>query len=167
MKPNEFLGVAFICLIFGMGACSSDAPVWQLTDLNVKNMNNEGEQPFVSDDSIRKEAYAIDILYVGWNLDNKADYSRIDFRNCKDTIVEQKIICNTDLNSEYAAGSDVTGLFRPLYGTFTGSSGSKRWHGGTFILKHIPNPGIHSFKVLVYLANGAIVEKNLKPVKLY
>jgi hypothetical protein len=167
MKAKFLFGLICVFLVISAISCKDDDPEWRLTTLSVKNMNNAGEQPFLSDDSIPKEAYAVDILYVGWNLDNKADYSRIDFKNCKDTVVAQKIICNTALDEKFTAGSDVTELFKPLYGMFTGNSSSNKWHGGTFILKYVPNRGVHSFKALVYLANGNIIEKSTKPVMLY
>ncbi|GAB6012913.1 hypothetical protein [Viscerimonas tarda] len=167
MKAKLLLGLSIVCFLTNALSCKDDDPMWRLTSIDVKNMNNEGEQPFASDDSIRKEAYAIDILYVGRNLDNMTDYSRIDFKNCKDTIIEQKILCNTNLDENYLAGSDVTKLFKPLYGRFAENSSELKWYGGTFILHHTPQPGIHSFRVCVYLGNGTIIEQNTRPVKLY
>ena len=167
MKLKMFLGLAIVFFLNTAMGCKEDDAIWKFFSMDIKNINNEGELPLISNDSIRKEAYALDILYMGKDVDSGMDYNRIDFVNCTDTIVEQIIFTNNDFDNEYAAGSNITEFFKPIYGSFNGGSDKKKWHGGTYILTRVPNPGIHSFKVCVYRSNGTFVEKNTTPVKLY
>lgn len=147
-------------------SCADEDPMWRIVDLDVKNMDNKNDQPFVSNDSIRKEAYALDILYLGKNIDNSMDYNRIDFKNCKDTIIDQRIICNNDFDIKHLSGSDITDFFKPIYGYYN-KYDTKILHGGTFVLTKYPQPGIHSFKIRVFRNNGTYIEKNTVPIKLY
>jgi len=118
--------------------------------VKIYNMNNEKEYPFLSDDPIRKEAYGIEIEYgvkktnhlsLSENVgsDEYEYYPSLDFFT---DIKDQKIFCNTNLNSDLPPGSDITRYFSIIRNGVNGSD-------SRYILRIIPDPGIHSFKVQI------------------
>ena len=166
MNLRIFLGLTLLFFLTNGMSCFDEDTEWRLVALNTRNVNNEGESYFISDDSIKRTAYAISIEYKGEGKKGYI-YNGTSLEKCKDTIVERRIICNNDFNSTLLAGSDVTDFFKPLYGEFTQNSKGKKLYGGVFVLLHTPRSGVHSFKVRMYRKDGTFVESDTTPIKLH
>lgn len=124
----------------------------ELSDIRVDNLNTEKNDICISCDSVVHDKYVLGIQYLG------VDQKRLPyFYYCQDTVIKQKIYCNTNLDDKFPAGTDVTRLFN--------LSPGKNYEGAKFALKHMPKPGIHSFKIRIYFADGSYIEKDTEPVR--
>lgn len=117
------------------------------------NLNNEGQDPVLSDDPIKKEAYVIGIERI--TDAQKEEYYYIP----NDTVESEKIYTLNNLNAQYPAGSDVTSLFVKMpYGS---------WSKYMYALRKEIEPGVHSFKIVLSCTNGNVFETSTTPINLY
>lgn len=124
-----------------------------LKSLEAFNVNNEGKEPFVTEDNIRKEAFMIGLSYVSDTAVDKYTY-------VIQPIKERKFYCTTDFNEEYPAGSDISSFF------MSAKYIPENLNEG-YVLLTIPSPGLHTFKMVFICEDGKIVECDTPPVNLY
>ncbi|MDU1889701.1 MAG: hypothetical protein E6767_03345 [Dysgonomonas sp.] len=157
LKTSLLLSIIFI-LCNGMSCDDGDeSDHGNLLGFQLVNLNNEGEAPFFSRGPIKKEAYAIGIIYF---IDRERKYDHLSFENVEYGATG-KIYCNTDFNHEYLAGSDISDIF--IHSEKTDSAGVD----ALFLLKEIPQAGNHSFKIVYTLKDGTIIESSTEPIELY
>jgi hypothetical protein len=148
-----------------MSCDEGDSERTSLLGLVAVNLNNEGENPTYTEDSIKKEAFVIGLIYM--TDGNKPSDTPIYFDNVPyESYINpkyEKIVCLTDFNDEYPAGFDVTNLFIRYENTKNKISGID----ALFVLTAVPSPGIHSFRISRTLDDGSEVRTETKPIKLY
>lgn len=136
-----------------------------LVGIELTNLDNTGEYPVIAKDSIKKEAYVIGLKYKVVTetepldtvyYDRNIHYNKnLDYYQYKDQI---QIYCNTDFNTEYTAGNNITKLFTI----------SKRYeYDKSIILRTAPQSGTHSFNIHYNLDSIGTIQENTKPIKLY
>lgn len=141
-----------------------DNPV-EMVDILAENLNFEGEEAFISDEPIRKEAFVIGVTYI---VEDTVDLGQQKYPRpiaYSDRIYKDftwKILCNSDFNNEYPAGSDVTKLFRVNTLNYYIPNEFK----SSLFLRGTPLEGEHSFTIQAIFGDKTI-ETQTKPVRLY
>ena len=136
------------------------SPSCKLTQVEIQNVNNEGKNPFISDDSIRKEAYAIKIVYKGTSLLDTTTIipiKAVDIGNVK----SRKFFCNTSFDDLHPANTDVTDYFEAIIVK------DPYLEPDIYLLRKTPKAGLHSFRVEFLLEDGNTLIANTNPIMLY
>lgn len=158
MKLKAYLLLSVAFLLCTATSCPQDYDVYIL-DMEVSNFDNSGADMFVSEEPINKNAYVIGINYlVGFSKDDERPHRLsedfYDEETIKNPLQSIKILCNTNFNDEYPAGSEITNSFRIV-------ENKKLGQDILLILQAHPATGNHSFKVILNCSDGQIVEKDV------
>lgn len=136
----------------------------QIVDFELSNVDNAGEYPVSATSSVPKDAYMIGISlitehqasgdgyvggYIDWSASGNAPANRI--KGCK-------VYCNDAFNGATAAGTNVSGFF--IYTTEYLPAGID--YG--LLLFVAPQPGTHSFRVVLETTDGTTFEHNTTPI---
>lgn len=156
-----FSGIIFFFFICCSMQQCGDEELCPLTEIEVVNLNNEMDEPFVSDDSIKKEAYAFQVFFIGQFSGMVDPYKSCAIENFTRNTVNYTITTNTDFDDSHTIGDDVTDYFS-LYNKEAGNG-----HTCTiFVLRKAPNPGVYSFRITASLDTRTFVVSTT-PVVLY
>lgn len=128
----------------------------KLIGIEIYNVNNEGKNPIVSDEPIKKEAYIIAISYLEEDEYTHADY----YYNITGSIKSERIYCNVDIGTEYPAGSEISKLFSKII------FGPKPYSHAFVLRKSIP-VDTYIFKVVVTDNEDKVFEASTNPIELY
>lgn len=131
-----------------------EPPTVDISRVDIANVDNAGEKPFISSEPIKKEAYMLGVKYIG-DTDDEVSYYAF-----KENVRSEKIFCNTDFDAEHPAGSDVTRFFKKTSYTPQGLDYA-------FLLRKVPQAGTYSFKIVSQISECKIFEASTEPVELY
>ena len=156
MKLQVYLTLTIIFLIFSAMKCDRNIleSNSHLTDIKVENLEKKGEELVIAQSPTNRSSYTLGIKYIG-KLKEEQSYMYY----LQDSIVDQKIYCNTQFDSQHPPGTDVTNYFA-LYP-------NNDYNGAKLQLKRKPIPGKHSFKVCILKKDGSAIEKNTPLIELY
>lgn len=160
---NRFLMfsvASLLFLLFNAMYCVEDPEAKEkLVSIEVDNIDNSGEKMISAGNSIKKEALVLGVKHFSsisgiddmW-YEPRFTRTNQDFIN---TVGFVKIFANTDFSSDYPQGKDISHLFSryiPEINDKISNTDILRNYSFFLVLKEIPNPGMHSFK-LVYELN--------------
>ena len=151
----HFLAVTTF-LLFAAVCCDPDYdPDEKLVSIEVDNLNNAAEEIVLAQQSVKKEAFALGIKLFssmkGWKEEEWLDpqFTRKDeFVNIMGNV---KILANTDFNSHYPKGSDISRLFDKYYRkteSYEKAEPPFDVYSYLLILREAPDAGEHSFKIV-------------------
>lgn len=147
-------------LLFNAMYCEGDLDeVEKLTSIEVDNIDNSGKEMILARESIKKEALVLGVKHfsrVSWRNDEWSEprFTRTN-HNFINSVELVQVFANTDFNSDNPQGKDITHLFTrylPETNNEISDTDILRNYSFFLVLKEIPNPGMHSFK-LVYELN--------------
>lgn len=95
--------------LFTLGSCSKDSPVTSSGEVNILNISLENR--YIDDDTIPASIYIMKLDFI---VDDQYVIRYGLNPTIKDNIESLTITTETELNSSYPAGSDVTDLFLTL-----------------------------------------------------
>ena len=136
----------------------------ELAKVEAVNLDNTGKNFVTGGEEIKKEAYMIGInLYSAEKNEDGTIKGYLDVSNYYDLSASANVLriyCLTDFDGATPAGSDVTSFFQsyPL---------SQRNYNEIMALRRIPEPGIHSFKVVITRHDETVIESVTEPVTLF
>lgn len=150
--------IALAILFLTLNAMRCDNTIFNtasnLIDINVENLNIDGEYLHITHLPVKKESYTLGIKYIG--KDSKEQPYLYYYQ---DSVIEQKIYCNTRFDAKHPKGSDITKFFT-LYP-------HHEYNGAKLKLTRTPIPGMHSFKVCIYRKDRSCIEKDTDPIEFY
>lgn len=131
-----------------------------LVGAEAHNLDNSGEYPVKSNDSIRKEAFVIGIRYKVVKETNLTD-TLIDIRYRHDRSlksVKLNVFCNEPFNN-FPKGTNVTSLFS-VYD-------NNRDYDKLLVLRTTPQAGEYSFDIECTPDSGEVIITRTANIKLY
>ena len=123
-----------------------------LIGVEAHNVNNEGQNPVISDMPIKKEAYVIGVRQL-------TDSEVVHVYDLVEPIVSETISCNIDIDKEHPAGTDITNFFVRSYYKGDGLTYS-------YVLRKEIPAGKYSFKLVVATASK-VFETETTPIDVY
>jgi hypothetical protein len=184
MKKYIYLTAAILFMLCAAMKCDEEYfPSLEMTGIEAVNINNEKAEPVATDEPVKKEAFALQVMYMttdflhyagqeggrGNPVPAHTDTIIRNYTNTKDFIhkvVDYSIVCNVDFDETHPAGSDVSDYFVPYPDKEKGDSYSSTLRT-IFVLRKVLAPGIYTFTVRVLLDNGDEFEAASNPIELY
>jgi hypothetical protein len=156
MKLKIYLALATIFFTLNAMRCNNDifGNSTNLIDIDVENLCRDGENLNTASSPIRKESYTLGIKYIG---KDSVEQPYLSFY--QDSVLRQKIYCNTQFDARHPAGSDVTKFFV--------LSPNRKYNGAKLRLIKRPDSGTHSFKICIYRKDGLYIEKDTAPIEFF
>lgn len=167
MKMKFYLLPVLAFIIFTATSCPEEDGDVYLVNIEVVNLDNSGEDAYISEEPVNRNAFVIGVNYlVGYTPPNekkpfsfnkKFSYDNIVILNFPDN---PTIICNEDFDEDHPANSDVTKFFKI-------STHNDRDYDMLLLLMEPPVTGTYSFRVVFNCPNNVVIKKETEPVTLF